>query len=403
MNTIRWLPHTAISLLLIGGVFLLAGCNDKNAANQGIASKQEKPAIQVTSYTAKQELIDVTTVLPARTNAFLVAEIRPQVSGTILKRDFTEGSLVQVGQSLYQIDPATYQATVNSAKASLASAKANAELAQLSYKRIQSLLNSKAVSQQEYDQAKATAAQNNAAVMIAQAALDTAQINLAYTKVYSPITGRIGKSSVTEGALVSVGQAVALATVQQLDPMYVDMTQSTTDFLRLKQQLANGTLQQQNTQAIVTLTLENGQSYPFKGMLEFSDVTVDETTGSILLRAMFPNPDNLLLPGMFVRATLNDGQRNNSILIPQQSVTRDVKGNASVKLINANNQVETRNVVAEKAIGANWLISEGLKDGDRVIITGLQKIRDGALVNDKNEPVAAAENTAATKSVSAQQ
>lgn len=402
MKKNRWLPHTTISLLLIGGLFLLAGCNDKNPAESAVTAKPEQPAIAVTAYTVKQETIDVTTVLPARTNAFLVAEIRPQVSGTILKRDFIEGSLVKAGQSLYQIDPATYQATVNSAKASLASAKANAELARLSYKRIQSLLNSKAVSQQEYDQAKATAAQTNASVMVAQAALDTAQINLAYTKVYSPITGRIGKSSVTEGALVSAGQAVALATVQQLDPMYVDMTQSTTDFLRLKQQSANGTLQQQNGQAMVVLTLENGQSYPFKGTLEFSDVTVDETTGSILLRAVFPNPDNLLLPGMFVRATLNDGQRDNSILIPQQSLTRDAKGNASVKLIDANNRVETRNVVAEKAIGANWLISEGLNNGDRVIITGLQKINNGALVTAKNEPAAATENTAAAKNAPAQ-
>ena len=256
--------------------------------------------------TLKSAPLQITTELPGRTSAYRIAEVRPQVSGIILKRNFVEGSDIQAGVSLYQIDPATYQASYDSAKGDLAKAQAAANMDQLTVKRYQKLLGTKYISQQDYDTAVATAQQSNAAVVAAKAAVETARINLAYTKVTSPISGRIGKSAVTEGALVQNGQTTALATVQQLDPIYVDVTQSSNDFLRLKQELADGRLKQENGKAKVELVTNDGLKYPQAGTLEFSDVTVDQTTGSITLRAIFPNPDHTLLPGMFVRARLEE-------------------------------------------------------------------------------------------------
>lgn len=337
--------------------------------------------------TLKSAPLQITTELPGRTSAYRIAEVRPQVSGIILKRNFVEGSDIQAGVSLYQIDPATYQASYDSAKGDLAKAQAAANMDQLTVKRYQKLLGTKYISQQDYDTAVATAQQSNAAVVAAKAAVETARINLAYTKVTSPISGRIGKSAVTEGALVQNGQTTALATVQQLDPIYVDVTQSSNDFLRLKQELANGSLQQENGKAKVELLTQDGQKFPQQGTLEFSDVTVDQTTGSITLRAIFPNPDRTLLPGMFVRARLEEGVNPNAILVPQQGVARTPRGEATVMVVGAGDKVEVRPVTTAQAIGDKWLVTDGVKAGDRVIITGLQKVRPGAQV--KAQEVAA--------------
>ncbi len=330
--------------------------------------------------TLKSEPLPITTELSGRTSAYRIAEVRPQVSGIILKRNFVEGSDIEAGVSLYQIDPATYQASYESAKGDLARAQASANIAQLTLRRYQKLIGTKYISQQDFDNAQAEAQQANAAVVAAKAAVETARINLAYTKVTSPIAGRIGKSSVTEGALVQNGQANALATVQQLDPIYVDVTQSSNDFLRLKQELASGKLKQENGKAKVKLITSDGLQFDQEGTLEFSDLTVDQTTGSITLRALFPNPNHSLLPGMFVRARLEEGINPEAILVPQQGVTRTPRGDASVMLVGEGDKVEVRKVTATQAIGDKWLVTEGLKTGDRVIITGLQKVRPGAQV-----------------------
>ncbi|EBN2363247.1 multidrug efflux pump subunit AcrA [Salmonella enterica] len=376
MNKNRGLTPLAVVLMLSGSL-ALTGCDDKQDQQGG----QQMPEVGVV--TLKTEPLQITTELPGRTVAYRIAEVRPQVSGIILKRNFVEGSDIEAGVSLYQIDPATYQATYDSAKGDLAKAQAAANIAELTVKRYQKLLGTQYISKQEYDQALADAQQATAAVVAAKAAVETARINLAYTKVTSPISGRIGKSSVTEGALVQNGQASALATVQQLDPIYVDVTQSSNDFLRLKQELANGSLKQENGKAKVDLVTSDGIKFPQSGTLEFSDVTVDQTTGSITLRAIFPNPDNpdhTLLPGMFVRARLQEGTKPTALLVPQQGVTRTPRGDATVLVVGADNKVETRQIVASQAIGDKWLVTDGLKAGDRVVVSGLQKVRPGAQV-----------------------
>ncbi|ECD9039774.1 multidrug efflux pump subunit AcrA [Salmonella enterica subsp. enterica serovar Anatum] len=373
MNKNRGLTPLAVVLMLSGSL-ALTGCDDKQDQQGG----QQMPEVGVV--TLKTEPLQITTELPGRTVAYRIAEVRPQVSGIILKRNFVEGSDIEAGVSLYQIDPATYQATYDSAKGDLAKAQAAANIAELTVKRYQKLLGTQYISKQEYDQALADAQQATAAVVAAKAAVETARINLAYTKVTSPISGRIGKSSVTEGALVQNGQASALAIVQQLDPIYVDVTQSSNDFLRLKQELANGSLKQENGKAKVDLVTSDGIKFPQSGTLEFSDVTVDQTTGSITLRAIFPNPDHTLLPGMFVRARLQEGTKPTALLVPQQGVTRTPRGDATVLVVGADNKVETRQIVASQAIGDKWLVTDGLKAGDRVVVSGLQKVRPGAQV-----------------------
>lgn len=373
MNKIRGLSPLA-AVLMLSGSFLLTGC-DNNKSEQ---AAQQPPAVGVV--TLKTEPLKISTELPGRTSAYRVAEVRPQVSGIILKRNFVEGSDVKAGQSLYQIDPATYQAAYDSAKGDLTQAQANARIAQLTVKRYKPLLGTKYISQQDYDTAVATAAQNDAAVQVAKANVETARINLAYTKVTSPISGRIGKSSVTEGALVQNAQTTALATVQQLDPMYVDVTQSSEDFMRLRSELESGQLKQNDGKANVTLLMQNGNSYPQTGTLEFSDVTVDETTGSITLRAIVPNPNHALLPGMFVRARLDEGTNPNALLVPQQAVARTPTGQATVMVVGEDNKVEARQVTTSQAIGDKWLVTDGVKAGERVISTGLQRAKPGAQV-----------------------
>lgn len=374
MNKNRGLTPLA-AVLMLSGSLALTGC-DNNDAQQG--GQQSAPEVGVV--TLKSAPLKITTDLPGRTSSFRVAEVRPQVSGIILKRNFVEGSDIKAGESLYQIDPATYQAAYDSAKGDLAQAQANAQIAAVTVKRYKPLLGTKYISQQDYDQAIATQSQTSAAVVAAKANVETARINLAYTKVTSPISGRIGKSSVTEGALVQSAQTTALATVQQLDPMYVDVTQSSEDFMRLRDELNSGKLQQDDGKAQVKLLLQNGSEYAQSGTLEFSDVTVDETTGSITLRAVFPNPERTLLPGMFVRARLEEGTNPNALLVPQQAVTRTPTGDATAMVIGADNKVEVRKLKADQAIGDKWLVTDGLKEGDKVITTGIQRAKPGAQV-----------------------
>ncbi|ANC39200.1 MAG: efflux RND transporter periplasmic adaptor subunit [Hafnia sp.] len=356
------------SVILLSACFVLSGCDDKEV-------KAPLPQPHVGVVTLKAEPLQVTTELPGRTDAYRVAEVRPQVGGIILKRNFAEGSDIRGGESLYQIDPAPYKAAYDSAQGELAKAVAAAKLAHLTVQRDKPLVGDHYVSQQEFDTAVANAQQADADVQAARANVETARINLAYTKVTSPIDGRIGQSNVTEGALVTTEQANALATVQQLDPIYVDVTQSSNDFIRLKQAVIQGSLEKSALQTQVTLVMENGQPYPLKGQLQFSDVSVDESTGSITIRALFPNPQHDLLPGMFVRARIDEGMQKDALLVPQQGVTRNPRGEASVMLVNAKSQVEVRNVTAAQAIGDKWLVTDGLHSGDRVIVSGLQKVR----------------------------
>ncbi|WP_369788828.1 efflux RND transporter periplasmic adaptor subunit [Rouxiella sp. WC2420] len=385
MNKNRGLTPLAVVLMLTGGL-ALTGCNDKKT-EQGAPKAPEVGVV-----TLKAAPLNVTTELPGRTSAFRIAEVRPQVSGIILKRNFVEGSEVKAGTSLYQIDPATYQASYDSAKGDLAKAQASAQIARVTVNRYKPLLGTNYISKQDYDTATSTALQADASVVAAKAAVETARINLAYTKVIAPISGRIGKSSVTEGALVTSSQTDALATVQQLDPIYVDVTQSSNDFLRLKQELADGSLKQEDGKAKVTLILDNGKQFQQQGTLEFSDVTVDETTGSITLRAVFPNPQNYLLPGMFVRARLDEGVNNNALLVPQQGITRNPRGDATAMVVGADNKVELRTVTTQQAIGDKWVVTDGLKPGDKIIVTGLQKVKPGVQVTaqeaDQNAPAA---------------
>ncbi|MFP1725678.1 efflux RND transporter periplasmic adaptor subunit [Lonsdalea quercina] len=375
MNKNRRLLPLAAVLMLSGGL-VLTGCDNKGESQGNAAGNA--PSVDIV--TIKAQPLNIITELPGRTNSFRVAEVRPQVGGIILKRNFVEGGDVQAGVSLYQIDPAPYQAQLNSAKGSLAEAQANAEVARLTVNRYKPLLGTNYISKQEYDQAVATSRQADATVVSGKAAVDSAQINLDYTKVTAPISGRIGKSTVTEGALVSSAQTTALTTIQQLDPIYVDVTQSSNDFLRLKNDLNSGTIQATNGKANVRLLLENGTEYDQQGTLEFSDVTVDETTGSITLRAIFPNPSHNLLPGMFVRARLDAGVNQNAILVPQEGVTRTPRGDASALVVGEGDKVEVRSVTTAQAIGDKWVVTSGIKPGDRVIVSGLQKIKPGIVV-----------------------
>jgi membrane fusion protein (multidrug efflux system) len=328
---------------------------------------------------AKTEPVGLTSELSGRTSAVLVSEVRPQVGGIIKARLFEEGGYVRAGQALYQIDPATYQASYNSAAAGLAQAQATYTAAKLKADRYKTLVESGAVSKQDNDDAQAASQQASANVAAQKAAVDAARINLGYTKVLAPISGRIGKSSVTPGALVTASQATALATVQDLSKIYVDLTQSSADLLKLQKDMASGRTDRA-TSAQVTLKLEDGSTYPIPGRLEFSDVTVDPTTGSVGLRATFANPNGVLLPGMYVRAVLTAGTAQNGMLIPQAAVSRDPKGGATVMVVGAKSAAESREVVATQTVGDKWLVTSGLKPGDQVIVEGLQKVRPGAPV-----------------------
>jgi len=343
---------------------LLAACKDE------APSVAAPPAPLVGIVTLQAQPYALTTELPGRTTAYRSAEVRPQVNGIIQKRLFEEGSEVKAGQQLYQIDASVYQATLKSAEATLASTRSLSQ-------RYAELVKDNAVSQQAHDEARA-------AFLQAQANLEQARINVRYTKVLAPIDGRIGRSSVSEGALVNNGQAQPLATIQQLDPIYVDVTQSSTDLLRLRKALAAGSLQKAGENAAkVSLKLEDGSIYAHEGKLEFSEVSVDASTGSVTVRALFPNPDKLLLPGMFVKAELVSGMLDKAILVPQQGISRDARGRPLAMVVNMEGKVESRLVEAERAVGNRWLITSGLKSGERLITEGLQYIQPGVAVQTK--------------------
>ncbi|NQE63803.1 efflux RND transporter periplasmic adaptor subunit [Caulobacter sp. RHG1] len=373
MHFQRTAVTTAVGLAAIA--LTLSACGKKDAGGAGMGMGGP---VEVGYVVAQAQPVGLTAELSGRTSAFLVSEVRPQVGGVIKSRLFEEGSYVRAGQPLYQIDPATFQAAYNSAAANLAQAQATATSAKLKADRFKGLVDSGAVSKQDNDDAQAAALQTAAAVAVQRAALDNARINLNWTKVAAPISGRIGKSAVTPGALVTAGQTTALATIQDMSKIYVDLTRTSAELLKLKQQFASGKVGKTNT-AQVNLVLEDGSTYPTPGTLEFSDITVDAGTGSVGLRAVFQNPNGTLLPGMYVRATLSQGVAASGILIPQAGVQRDPKGNAMVSLVGAKG-AEMRPVTLGQTVGDKWLVTSGLTAGDKVITEGLMKLRPGAQI-----------------------
>lgn len=349
-----------------------------------ITACDNKPAVKNTAIepevgviTLAPSSVNIKSELPGRAVSFEIAEIRPQVGGIIIKRNFIEGDKVSKGASLYQIDPAPLQAQLDSAKGALAKALATANNVRLTLNRQSALLKSNYVSRQDYDTTRSQLNEAQANVAVAKADLEQATINLRYANVTSPIDGISGKSSVTVGALVTANQQNALVTVQRLDPIYVDLTQSVQDFLRLKEEKANGKIAQQQGKIPVELMLENGKPYRHTGTLEFADPAVDETTGSVTLRAVFPNPEGEILPGMYVTALLDEGSQQNVLMVPQQGVTHNAQGKATVLLLDQENVVQLREINAVKAVGNQWLVTAGLRPGDRVIVSGLQRIRPG--------------------------
>ena len=364
----KLIKYTLIILLLV-----LSGCRKK------VGPAQSTPEVAV--FTIQPERVVITTELPGRTSAFRIAEIRPQVNGLILKRAFEEGSDVNEGELLYQIDPAPYQAAYDQAKATVAMAEAQLPALRAREKRFKELVESHAVGQQDYDDALAALRQMEAQLEAGKAAMQSAKINLSYTPLKAPISGRIGRSNITEGALVTAYQPIALATVQQLDPIYVDVPQSTSELLRLQNRLKDGRLNHDGpNQDKVKLVLEDGMVYPQEGVLQFQDVTVDPTTGSVILRVVFPNSQCILLPGMFVRAVITEGVNEKAILVPQQGISRNQKGDPFALVVNDADKVALQMLTIDRAIGDKWLVSSGLNPSDRVIVEGIQKVRPGTCV-----------------------
>jgi membrane fusion protein (multidrug efflux system) len=365
-------------LLLLGGALIgmgLAGCNSEKAA-----APPAQPQAQVSVVVLRPQSVAITAELPGRVSASLIAEVRPQVSGIIKSRLFKEGSEVKAGDLLYEIDPAPYQAAFDSAVAAEQKAEAAAVNAQLRADRYRELLQRNATSQQDTDDAKATLAQARADVAAAKASVETARINLAYTKVTAPIGGRVDKSTLTQGALVTANQAAALTTIRQLEPINVDIIQSSTNLLNFRRAVAEGRLKLSGNNVAVKLKLDTGVDYPPTGKIEFAESSIDTTTGTFTVRAEFPNPDRLLLPGMFVRALVEEGVAPNNFLVPQRAVTRNPKGEATAKFVGADGKVEERVVATSRSVGNNWLIDQGVKDGERIIVEGGQLVRSGQTV-----------------------
>ncbi|MFJ4142707.1 efflux RND transporter periplasmic adaptor subunit [Pseudomonas sp. NPDC089734] len=368
---------TATFVVYVALLSLLSGCSP-----QVSAPVAAQPRVSVINVQPRSQVL--TSELAGRTQAFMVAEIRPQVGGIVQQRLFTEGAEVKAGQSLYQLDSATYRAALAEAQATLAKARATLKSAQATAKRNVQLAKIDAISQQDNEDAQASLLSAEAELQVAQAGVDTARINLAYTRITSSINGRIETSTVTPGALVVANQDTALTTVQQLDPIYVDVTQSTTELLRLKRDLASGVLQANESGEVpISLKLEDGSTYPLEGRLQFSGVSVSEGTGTVTLRAQFANPDRLLLPGMYVRAVLEQARDDKAILVPQRAVSRSASGVTSV-LVVVNGKVEQRVLTIDRAVGNQWWVTSGLAAGDQVIVEGGQKVRVGTevLVND---------------------
>lgn len=368
-------------LLIATGIFAcsmaLAGCGQQTKAEGPAPAAKPEVSVMV----MQPERVSISSELAGRTTAYLVAEIRPQVSGIIQERLFREGADVNAGDLLYQIDPAPFQAAVDRAGAELAEGQANLTVARLKAERYGNLMTASVISKQEFDDTDAALKQAEAAVAAKKAALEAASIDLAHTRVISPIPGRIGRSAITQGALVTANQSVPLATVQQLDPIYVDVTQSSVELLRLRRSLASGRLARANgSEAKVKLLLEDGSPYPLEGNLQLSEATVDQSTGVVTLRALFPNPGHELLPGMYVRAIVEEGVDERAILVPQRGVIRNSKGEATALVVAAGDTVELRVLQIERAQGDRWLVSAGLQAGDRVIVEGLQKVKPGMTV-----------------------
>ena len=372
------MPRILTVFALLLSAVLTSACGRSDAAAEGAASPPPPPEVAVV--TLQTESVTLVTELPGRTAPFGIAEVRPQVNGLIQRRLFQEGSDVRAGTVLYQIDPAPYEAALDSAKAALARSQANLVAAQLRADRYRGLVAINAVSQQDVDDAVAALGQAEASIASDRAAIRTAEINLGYTRLAAPIAGRIGRSTVTPGALVTANQVEPLAVVQQLDPIYVDVTQSSAELLRLRRDVAEGRVKSDGGQAVVRLLLEDGTAYARPGRLQFSEVSVDERTGAVTLRAVFPNPERVLLPGMYVRAVIEEGTTDQGVLVPQQAVTRDPQGGATAMVVKADDTIEMRQLQAPRAVGDRWLVTEGLAPGDRVVVEGLQKIRPGATV-----------------------
>jgi membrane fusion protein, multidrug efflux system len=371
--------HTNKTYLALPLVALLAltACNRKQQQQMVL------PPPEVATFTVAEKQVLLTTELPGRTSPFRIAEVRPQVNGLVKKRLFTEGSEVKEGDPLYQIDPAPFQAALDNARAALARAEANLPAAKVRANRYQQALADRAVSQQDYDDASATLKQAEADVQYYRAMVDTARINLAYALVVSPISGRIGVSTVTDGAIVTAYQPMALATIQQLDPIYVDVPQSAIESLRLQQKLQNGQMSREGGSFNeVDLFLPDGTRYAHAGVLQFRDISVDPTTGTVILRMVFPNPDKVLLPGMFVRAVVREGSSDKAILVPQQTVSRNPRGQPLALIVDDEGTVQQRMLTLDRAIGDKWLVAGGLKPGDRIIAEGMQKVRPGAAVKE---------------------
>nr|WP_245472182.1 efflux RND transporter periplasmic adaptor subunit [Rhizobium jaguaris] len=361
----------------VAATLLLASCNEQKAAqNNAPAVKTE-----VSAMTLHPQSVAITAELPGRTSAYLVAEVRPQVGGIIRSRNFKEGSEVKAGDVLYEIDPATYQAAYDSAAAALQKAEGAIPSAQAKMDRYKGLSAQNAVSQQDYDSAQATLVQAQADVASAKAALETARINLDYTKMRAPIGGRVDASAVTVGALVTADQTTALTTIRQLDPINVDVTQSSTNLLEFRRAIAQGRLKTTGDNVSVHLTLEDGSDYKQTGKLQFSEASVAETVGTITVRAVFPNPERVLLPGMYVRASIEEAVAENSFLVPQRAVTRNTKGEPVAMFVSDDNKVQQRVLKVQRSIGNSWLVNEGMKDGDRIIVEGGQRVRAGQDVN----------------------
>ena len=366
-------------LALIGtGYYYFTGREQVTPA-QAQEQGGQRPPVEVTVYTVQQQQVTLTQDLPGRTSSYQIAEIRPQVNGIVIDRLFTEGSLVKEGQQLYQIDPAAYQAAYDSTVADLRKAEANLKSAEPKVERYRELVNVGGVSRQNYDDALASLEQAKADIAVAKAAVATAKINLNYTKVFAPISGRIGKSSVTKGALVTANQATALATIQNLSKVYVDVSQSSAEIMKLRKQFSGS----EGTEKVMADLILEGEKEPYdqQGEIQFSDVTVDEGTGMVQLRILFPNPDNYLLPGLFVKARVAQSTLDNAVVIPQQAVVRGTGGSTTVWALGTDDIVNPRPITVSRAIGDKWLVSSGLQDGDRIVVAGLQKIAPGAKVS----------------------
>ncbi|MHC1712326.1 MAG: efflux RND transporter periplasmic adaptor subunit [Solidesulfovibrio sp.] len=378
-NNTRIVSWGGIILALAGVVIAFPLLTKTSAPQAGPAGPPGPPQVGVISL--KQLDVLRATELPGRTAAVMTSEVRPQVNGVILKRLFTEGSDVKEGQQLYQIDPATYKAAYDNAVAALDKAKAALATAQAKAVRYKKLIDAEMISRQDYDDVVATARQDQADIASAEASVEQTRINLGYTKVFSPISGRIGHSAVTPGALVTQNQTTALATVTQLDPLYVDLNQSSATLLRLRKEMEAGEIERVADGAVkVTLKLEDGSVYPASGTLKFTEATVDQGTGTVLLRAQFPNPHLLLMPGMYVHAVIYEGMDRNGLTVPQKAVSRNTRGEATVLVIEEGNKVALRVIQIGSALGNQWIVTAGLRDGDKVLVDGTQNVRPGSVV-----------------------